>query len=233
MKTIKLTDQELESMIQMYESELELAQLEVANIQEILKKLGAKPAKEVAVEKETKPGKKRGPKPSVKAVEIKERKKPGRKPKIAIPAVETIVAPVKPVKKEKVAKVKIEKKSIVKPTPIKKVSKVTPLPSAKSVPVAADIANTKAAKPKKEKVAKVKAEKPIKKVAEKATVESLVASLLTTAPKKEVAKIVKKKAPKKRTKGFVRLAPLGKPLTKKKVVDEPAPVEPIAPAEKS
>jgi hypothetical protein len=63
-----------------------------------------------------------------------------------------------------------------------------------------------------------------------ATVESVVSSLLTTAPKKEVAKIVKKKAPKKRTKGFVRLAPLGKPLGKK-VVDEPAPNEPIAPAE--
>ena len=63
-------------------------------------------------------------------------------------------------------------------------------------------------------------------------VESVVSSLLTTASKKDVAKVVKKKAPKKLTKGFVRLAPLGKPLLKK-VVDEPAPVEPTAPSEQS
>ena len=85
----------------------------------------------------------------------------------------------------------------------------------------------------KEKVAKVKAAKPIKK-AEKtaATVESVVSSLLSTTPKKEVAKVVKKKVPRKRIKGFVKLAPLSKPLTKK-VVDEPAPIEPTAPAEQS
>ena len=66
-----------------------------------------------------------------------------------------------------------------------------------------------------------------------ATVESVVSSLLTTAPKKEVAKMGKKKAAKRRTKGFVRLAPLGKPLTKKTVMDEPAPIEPTAPTEQS
>jgi hypothetical protein len=233
MKAIKFTDLELDSMIEMYKAELEYAQNKVANIQEILRKLGAKPEKEVVAEKEPKQGKKRGPKPKVKTFEIKERKKPGRKPKEVVPTVEAPVVVAKPVKKEKVAKVKTEKTPDVKPTPVKKKTKITPEPSVESVPVAAEMANTKAPKPKKEKVAKIKADKPIKK-AEKvaATVESVVSSLLTTAPKKDVAKVVKKKAPKKRTKGFVRLAPLGKPLGKK-VVDEPAPIEPIAPAEQS
>lgn len=227
MKAIKFTDQELQSMIEMYESELELAQLDVANIQEILRKLGAKPEKDVVAEKEQKQGKKRGPKPKVKTVEIKERKKPGRKPKEVVPTVEAPVVVAKPVKKEKVAKVKTEKTLDVKPTPVKKKAKITPEPTVEFVPVAAIKAKTKVAKPKKEKVAKVKAEKPIKKVAEKATVESVVSSLLTTAPKKEVAKVVKQKASSRRIKSF----PLGKPLKKKTVVDEPAPNEPIAPAE--
>ena len=233
MKTIKFTDQELESMIEMYTAEMEEAKLYISKIQEILKKLGGKPAAEVVVEQE--PKKKRGRKPSVKAVEVKERKKPGRKPKAVVPEVKTVAKDVKPAKKEKVAKAKAEKKTIFKPTPIKKTSKVTPEFSAKSVPVAANRANTKVAKPKKEKVAKVKADKPGKKEVKKevsATIESVVSSLLTTAPKKEVVKVVKKKVVKTRNKGFVRLAPLGKPLARK-VVDEPAPVEPTAPAGQS
>jgi len=229
MKTIKLTDQELESMIEMYTAEMDEAKLYISKIQDLLKKLGAKPAAETVVEKEQK---KRGRKPSVKPIEIKERKKPGRKPKAAaVPEVKTVAeTAIKPAKIEKALKIKVEKKPVVKPKPIKKTT-VKPEPSAKSVPVAANKAITKAAKPKKEKVAKVKPAKPIKKVEKvAATVESVVSSLLTTAPKKEITKVVKKKAPKKRTKGFVRLAPLGKPLGKK-VIDEPAPIEPIAPAE--
>jgi hypothetical protein len=115
MKTIKFTNQELESMVEIYTAEMEEAKLYISKIQDILKKLGAKPAAEVAIEQE--PKKKRGRKPSVKPIEIKERKKPGRKPKAAAePEVKTVAEPIKPVKKEKVVKVKAEKKPIVKPT---------------------------------------------------------------------------------------------------------------------
>jgi hypothetical protein len=172
----------------------------------------------------------------VKPVEVREPKKRGRKPKAVEPVINAVAEHIKPLKKEKIAKVKAEKKPVVKPKLVRKpATKAKTEPSVKPVPIAANKANTTVAKPKKEKVAKVKADKPImkeEKMKVAATVESVVSSLLTTAPKKEVAKVVKKKAPKKRTKGFVRLAPLGKPLTKK-VVDEPAPIEPIAPAEQS
>jgi hypothetical protein len=228
MKVIKFTELELESMIEMYTAEMEEAMLYISKIQDILEKLGAQPATGTVVEKDPKKGKIRGPKPSVKAGEIKERKKPGRKPKsAAIPEVKTVAGPTKPVKKEKAARVKAEKKPFAKPLPKKKTAAAAvPEPTAKSVPVAANKANTKASKPKKEKVARVKSAKPVKKAGKTAaTVESAVASLLTTAPEKEIAKVAKKKAPKKRTKGFVRLAPLGKPLTKKTVVAELAPAE--------
>ena len=124
MKAIKFTDQELESMIEMYKAELEYAQNDVANIQEILKKLGSMPVKDVAGEKETKPGKKRGPKPSVKAVEISEPKKRGRKPKTVVPATEALITAAKPAKKAKAAKPKKEKIARVNAgKPVKKAGK--------------------------------------------------------------------------------------------------------------
>ena len=45
MKAINFTDQELESMIEMYTAEMEEAQLYITQIQELLKKLGATPGK--------------------------------------------------------------------------------------------------------------------------------------------------------------------------------------------
>jgi hypothetical protein len=63
MKTIKFTDQELDSMIEMYTAEMEEAQLYIAHIREVLKKLGATPVKAEIPEK-GKTGKKRGPKPA-------------------------------------------------------------------------------------------------------------------------------------------------------------------------
>jgi len=98
MKTIKFTDQEYESMIMMYLDELADAQEYVAEIKEILKKLNANPDKEL-VAKQPKQGKKRGPKPQVKAIVKPEPKKLGRKPKVVLPAVESKPALI-PVKKE-------------------------------------------------------------------------------------------------------------------------------------
>ena len=54
MKTINFSDRELESMIEMYTAEMEEAQMYLAQIKDILKKLGAKPTKEKVTENETK-----------------------------------------------------------------------------------------------------------------------------------------------------------------------------------
>ena len=84
-------------MIEMYTAEMEEAQMYITQIQDILKKLGAKPTKSEPVE--SKQGKKSGRKPSVKVVEKAEPKKRGRKPKVVLPTVEAAIS-AKPVKKE-------------------------------------------------------------------------------------------------------------------------------------
>ena len=105
MKTVKFTDQELESMLMMYYDELAEAKQYVEQIQEIIKKLGAKPEKTEVIEKEPKVGKKRGRKVSVNVVEKAEPKKRGRKKSVpTLPEVSKAVEPLKKV--EKVAKVK-------------------------------------------------------------------------------------------------------------------------------
>lgn len=71
MKTIKFSDLELESMIQMYQDELAEANMYVEQIKDVLKKLHSKPAKEEVVEKQPKQGKKRGRKPSKVAATVK------------------------------------------------------------------------------------------------------------------------------------------------------------------
>jgi hypothetical protein len=123
MKTIKFTDQELDSMIEMYTAEMEEAQLYIAHIREVLKKLGATPVKTEIPEKE-KTGKKRGPKPAVKKAEKKQLvPKPAvkRKADMKLAAtVESVVAslqakePVKEVKKAAVKKIAAKKKKPAK-----------------------------------------------------------------------------------------------------------------------
>jgi len=165
MKAINFTDQELESMIEMYTAEMEEAQMYIGQIQELLKKLGAKPTKVTPVEKESKQGKKRGRKPEVKIVS-------------------------------------------------------TPVPTAKSVPVAANKANTKKTAAKSKVVVEKKpvAKPAPKKKAEKmvaATVESVVTSLLKKEPKKEVKKVAKPKSTeKKRIEEMAASAKLTKPVAK-------------------
>ena len=145
MKTINFTDLELESMIEMFTAEMEDAQVYIDQIQELLKKFGAKPTKEKGTEKE--PIQKRGQKPAGKIFEKSEPKKRGRKPREVLTTPE-IILPDNPVKKEKkVTKVKAKgEQPVIKSAPVKKAeNKVIPAQASteKSVPVAATNANTK------------------------------------------------------------------------------------------
>lgn len=211
MKSINFTNQELESMIEMYTAEMEEAQMYIAQIQDILKKLGAKPAKVKPVEQESKQGNKRGRKPAVKTVEKAESKKRGRKPNVVAPSIESAI-PSTPIKKEvkknpepkkKIEfKAKVGKKAVNKAAPLKVVS--APVPTAKS----------KVVVEKKPVVKPTPKKKTEKKVA--ATVESVVTSLLTKEPKKEVKKVAKTKSTeKKRIDEMATSAKLVKPKTKK------------------
>ena len=251
MKAIIFTDQELDSMIEMYKSELELAQIEVAQIQEILKKLGALPAKKEVVEKEPKVGKKRGRKPSLKVVEKDEPKKRGRKPKVVVPTPEAPIT-IEPLKKVEIAaKVKraYNKKVSVDVTP--------PVPTVepKSVPTKAPKVAAKVKKeavkpepkPKKIAASKTKAEKePAIKPAPKRSldpkflekIKGLIEPEPTDPKKEEVKKLAKKKVVRKSKPKGITLVKLSKPLTKKVVAVEPVveivPAEPpIEPTEQS
>ncbi len=183
----------------MYYDELAEAQEYVAQIQEIIKKLTGKPAKES--------------------------QKRGRKP-------QQVSAPV--VLAPKAAKI-----------PVKKVKKTTtPKPTAKSVPIAASIENTKVTKkvePKKKVIAKAKVaveKKPIAKpvatkkpVDKSATVESVVGSLLVKTPDKVVKKAVKTiSTEKQRIQEMAASAKLTKPVAKKATKVKPATAK-VAPAE--
>lgn len=261
MKTLTFTDHELESMINMYFHELEEAHAYIAQIEEILTKLGALPAKKEVVEKEPKVGKKRGRKPSLKVVEKGEPKKRGRKPKI-VPTPEALIA-IEPVKNiEKVAKVKraYNKKVAVDVTP--------PVPTAELVPVAAIKAKTKKKaepksivptkivaakekvkkelvnpepKPKKIAASKAKAEKePVAKPAPKRSlnpkfiekIKGLIEPEPTDPKKEEVKKLAKKKVVRKSKPKGITLVKLSKPLTKKEVAVEPVvETPPVAPIE--
>ena len=244
MKSINFNDQELESMIEMYTTEMEESQKYVAQIQELLKKLGAKPTKVEPVEKEPKAAKKKGRKPAVKVVEKAEPKKRGRKPKVVVPTIQATI-PTKPVKIEVKKKAEPKKTIEVKPKAGKKaIHKAPPLkvvsaPTAKSVPVAANKTNTKKIAAKSKVVVEKKPvvkPTPKKKAETKvaAKVESVVSSLLTKEPKKEVKKVVKTKSTeKKRIEEMATSAKLVKPKTKKASKVEPvvetAPVAPTVP----
>ncbi len=140
MKAIKFTDQELETTIEIYQVQLELAKMEVAAIQEILKKLGGGSEKSVVTEKS--PKQKRGRKPSVKTVETREPKKRGRKARVsvvkAVVATPSVPEPKATPKKEIAAVVK--KKSTGKQ---KTQQKATPV--KKSKPAVKKVAKTKPA----------------------------------------------------------------------------------------
>jgi len=159
MKTISLTDKELQLLREQYTDEHAKALEYVNQINDILKKLGVtiKPAKDVLLERELKTGKKRGRKPKAKA-EVKEPKKRGRKPK----KVETApVAAAKPIIKKSKKRGR-PKRAVVptakpKPTPVKKIQKVVKKPIPKTVvkpaPEQKPVLVKKAA-PKKKKTAK-------------------------------------------------------------------------------
>jgi hypothetical protein len=165
MRSIKLTEKELDFLRQQYVDELANAEQYIEQIKVILKKLGVSSDTTVEVEKEPKERKKRGRKPKAK-VEVKVPKKRGRKPKAAsepvkqadakgtvsasvtkpaVPAVKKAVkkvAPKKRVPKKKPVQKKVAKKAIVvkKPAVVKakKVSK--PLPKKEPLPVKKEIA---------------------------------------------------------------------------------------------
>ena len=134
MKSIKLTDQELDSMIQMYTAELEEAQMYIKHLQDILDKLEAAPLKAAATENEPKVAKKRGRKPSVKPVEKAEPKKRGRKPKTAVIATPDLPVAEVPVKKVKKAKVADALGSLVDSLVAAKPAKKEKAPKKKSTP---------------------------------------------------------------------------------------------------
>jgi len=220
MKTISFSNQQVEFLIEQYESELVVAKEYVEQIVEILNKLGvnAKTAKENAVEKEPRQYKKMGRKPKVNVAEPKAPpKKRGRKPAIAPILEETAPVPApKPEKKtKKTKKVKVAKKAIKELAIVKK-------ESAKGATAIKPISNPEPSPaPKKvtKKVAKKVTKKEVKKPSvEKQRLEEMAASLKLSKPvtKKAKAKKVTKPQPKKQA-----------------IVTEPAPiVETIAaPAE--
>jgi hypothetical protein len=86
MKTINFSEEEISFLRHQYIEELNQAEQYVDQIKNVLKKLGgsAKTSKRETISEEPKIGKKRGPKPKVKAVEITTLRKRGRKPKVEI-----------------------------------------------------------------------------------------------------------------------------------------------------
>ena len=126
MKTIKLSEEEISLLRNMYEDELDQAELYVKRIKDTLKKLGA-PAKEAPIEQEPKVLKKRGRKLKTKTLEPKVPKKRGRPKKLVVPTIEAATVKIaKPAKKAKLKKrvaakpkVKVAKKAVSNPAPKK------------------------------------------------------------------------------------------------------------------
>ena len=182
MKTISFSNQQVEFLIEQYESELVLAKEYLNQIVEILNKLGvnAKAPKENKVEKEPRQYNKKGRKPLEKVAEPKAPpKKRGRKPKIAVPVpIEAAPVPApKPEKKsktKKAKKAKVAKKAVAKPAVVKK-------ESAKGAAVVKPISNPEPAPALKKAVKKVVtkvAKKEVKKPSvEKQRIEEMAASL--------------------------------------------------------
>lgn len=109
MKTIKFSDEELELMTQIYQDELAEALAYVAQIQDVLKKLGA-PDADAGQEPDEKPSKKKkAAKISEKEVKTEEPKKRGRKPKNETTASEEVIEDLPVVFEAKIPKVKKEK----------------------------------------------------------------------------------------------------------------------------
>ena len=209
MKTISLTEKELQLLREQYTDEHAKAVEYVNQIKDILKKLGVtiKPAKDVLLEKEIKIGKKRGRKPKAK-VDVKEPKKRGRKPKKVETAPVTAAKPI--IKKSK--KRGRPKRKVVPTTQVKPVNKV----------VKKKIESVPTAKPKSTPVKKT--QKVVKKLTPKVVVKP--------APEQKPV-LVKKAAPKKKKiakKSFGRkgvvLANLVKALPKKPLIVTGAPAVP-------
>jgi len=147
MKSIKFNDSEVEFLINHYELELLDAENYIADLKNILKKLGSKekyaieptPISSDKKEKKAKPGRPRKNKPVSRETPVKKEKgKRGRPKKIAVevpaPLSETkTVAPVKEIKAKKTR----AKKTVRKTAPKKTIHKtpVKPAPVETTVPV--------------------------------------------------------------------------------------------------
>lgn len=110
MKTIKLTETDLNFIRNHYEAELTDAEAYIKQVKEILHKMGKSPTVEEIIVKEVK---KRGPKPKLIAKTApKVPKKRGRPPKVSMPAREEKSVPVPQVKAASDPKKSITKKII-------------------------------------------------------------------------------------------------------------------------
>jgi hypothetical protein len=212
MRSIKLTDQELEFMREQHSEELASAEKYIEQIKEVLRKIGGsvKPDKEEPTEKEPKQRKKRGRKTKVKVIEPKEPKKRGRPKTVPTGESKTVLSQKRRGRKPKAVVPTLEKAESAIATPIAKrnIKKVTPKPRRKI-----------ATKPK---VAKKAVIKKTPKVAP--SPEAVPSQEAKPALKKEIKQVVKKKVIKRRApKRGVRLAPLSKPLPKKEPVAETPP----------
>ena len=211
MKTIKVSDKELQLIREEFTFEHANAVKYVNEIEDILKKLGVtiKPAKDVLPEKELKIGKKRGRKPKAK-VEVKEPKKRGRKPKKVEP---TPVTAAKPINK-KTKKRGRPKRAVVPTTQSKSVKKVVEK-KVESVPT------------KKPKSSPVKGRK---KVVKKPTPKATIKPASDQKPIQVKKTTPKKKKPAKKSYGrkSVVLANLVKALPKKPVIISETPAVPTS-----
>jgi len=188
MKTINFSDQELDSMLMMYYDELAEAQEYVEQIQEIIKKLSGKPAKEPQ-KRGRKPRQVSAPAmiaPKAAALPVKKVKKtttpkPSAKSVPIAASIENTKATKKAEPKKKVvakAKVVVAKKPVAKPAAIKK-------PAAKPATVESVVGSLLVKAPGK--VVK----KAAKKVStEKQRIREMAASAKLTKPvAKNVAKV--------------------------------------------
>lgn len=112
MKTIKLSETDLNFIRNHYEAELSDAETYIKQVKEILNKLGKSPTAEDIIIKEVK---KRGPKPkTVVIAEPKAQKRRGRPPKVSLPATVEKPIPAPPIKTASGSKKPLAKKIIRK-----------------------------------------------------------------------------------------------------------------------
>ncbi len=244
MKTIKFTDEELSLLRQMYQDEISNAEKYIAQIKNVIKKLGGITENESS-EKEP-VAKRRGRKPKVKEIVPKIPKKRGRKPKSEV--VSEIVSSL--IDAQINAEPKVPKKRGRKPKAVvvesqvpKKAGRPKSVPTDGNTPLIVANEPKRRGRKKKEVVAEPKVTKkrgrPFK-VASVPTSETLpiaaakrgrkprIAVVATSESEpeptpKEENKIFKKRSPYRKTRKWrgVRLTPLSKPIILKEHKEEP------------